>query len=278
METTDRETATFAGPQTVFSRVLVGVDGSTESRAAARQAALLLEADGELALLVAYDIASALVGGTGAGVPAYLDEDVQRKAAEDALRHAREEIQGQFSPAAKVVRGCSWEELIREAERAQDTLIAVGSHGIGRARGIVVGSTATEVVHKAPCSVLVARKAGPYFPRRIVVGVDGSPESAAAYAAARHLAARFTAELWPVVAHGGKGVDERLVGTIIDHHHEDLPDEPVPVLVAAASNADLVVVGSRGLHGFKSLGSVSERVAHQAHSSVLIVRNGRRSG
>ena len=275
--TTDSAQArTPAGPETVFSRVLVGVDGSAESREAARQATRLLEDEGELTLLAAYDIAPALVGGTGTVVPAYLDEDVQRKAAEDALRDVRAEIQGQFSSAGKVARGNAWDELIREAEREHDTLIAVGSHGIGRARGFVVGSTATEVVHRAPCSVLVARRAGAHFPSRIIVGVDGSPESAAAYAAARHLAARFRAELWPVVAHGGKGVDRRLVGTIIDHHHEDLADEPVPALAAAAAASDLVVVGSRGLHGLKSLGSVSERVAHQAHSSVLIVRNGGR--
>ncbi len=35
--------------------------------------------------------------------------------------------------------------------------------------------------------------------------------------------------------------------------------------------ADLLVVGSRGLHGAKALGSVSERVAHAAASSVLVV-------
>ena len=34
----------------------------------------------------------------------------------------------------------------------------------------------------------------------------------------------------------------------------------------------IVVVGSRGLTGIKALGSVSERVAHRSHCSVLIVR------
>jgi nucleotide-binding universal stress UspA family protein len=264
-----------AGPDTLFSRVLVGVDGSPESGEATRQAALLLEDEGELTLLSAYDTAPALVGGTGSHVPAYLDEDVQRKGAEDALRRALEQLQGHSSSTAKVVRGNSWQQLIREAERGRATLIAVGSHGIGRARGIVVGSTTTEVLHKAPCSVLVARRARPDFPRRIAVGVDGSPESGLAYAAAREVADRFTSELWPVVAHGGKGVDKRLVAEIVDRY-EDLPDEPVPALVAAAADGDLLVVGGRGLHGLKSLGSVSERVAHQAHSSVLVVRNGGR--
>ena len=43
-------------------------------------------------------------------------------------------------------------------------------------------------------------------------------------------------------------------------------------LVEAAADADLLVVGSRGLHGFKALGSVSERVAYEAACSVLVVR------
>ncbi len=260
----------------VFSRVLVGIDGSPESVEATRQAALLLEDEGELTLLSAYDTAPALVGGTGSRVPAYFDEDVQRKGAEDALRRVLEQIQGHSSSMAMFVRGNSWQELIREAERGRATLIAVGSHGIGRTRGIVVGSTTTEVLHEATCSVLVARRARPDFPRRISVGVDGSPESGLAYAAAREIANRYTAELWPVVAHGGKGVDKRLVAENVDRRHEDLPDEPVPALVAAGADGELLVVGSRGLHGLKSLGSVSERVAHQAHSSVLIVRNGGR--
>ena len=110
------------------------------------------------------------------------------------------------------------------------------------------------------------------FPSRIVVGVDGSPESVAAYAEARRLAERFDAELWPVVAHGGKPVERRLVDLIVDSRREESPDEPVGALLAAAADADLLVVGSRGLHGLRALGSVSERVAHQAHSSVLIVR------
>jgi nucleotide-binding universal stress UspA family protein len=47
---------------------------------------------------------------------------------------------------------------------------------------------------------------------------------------------------------------------------------PVDALVSASRDADLLVVGSRGLHGLRALGSVSERVAHQALCSVLVVR------
>ena len=254
--------------RSVFGRILVGVDGSPEGREAARQAVTIAERPPTL--MTVYELAPPVVGATGAGVPVYYDEDVQREAAEGVLRRTREELGAELE--AKIVRGNSWDELLREIERERITLVAVGSHGQGRARGIVFGSTATELVHKAPCSVLVARKAGDGFPGNIVVGLDGSPESAAAYAAARGLADRFGARLWPVVAHGGKPVDKRLVSMIVDHHHEDSPDDPVHALVAAAADADLVVIGSRGLHGLKALGSVSERVAHRAKSSVLIVR------
>jgi nucleotide-binding universal stress UspA family protein len=50
---------------------------------------------------------------------------------------------------------------------------------------------------------------------------------------------------------------------------ERLPDDG---LVEEAERADLLLVGSRGLTGLRALGSTSERVAHQASSSVLLVR------
>ena len=243
-------------PQTLFSRVLVGVDSSEESREAARQAAAL--AEGQLTLLAAYDRAE-------------YDGDLQPGLAEDALRRAREDVSA-VDPTGKVVRGAGSDALIHEAESDEDTLIALGSHGGGRVAGIALGSIATSVVHKAPCSVLIARKGSDAFPRKIVVGVDGSPEAAAAYAVARQLAERFETELVSVVAHGGEPVDKELVDTLVGHFREDLQDKPVLALVAASADADLLVVGSRGLHGLKALGSVSERVAHEARSSVLIVR------
>jgi nucleotide-binding universal stress UspA family protein len=50
------------------------------------------------------------------------------------------------------------------------------------------------------------------------------------------------------------------------------------VLVAEAREADLLVVGSRGLGGFKGLllGSVSQQCAHHAACPVAIIPNGNR--
>jgi nucleotide-binding universal stress UspA family protein len=231
--------------------VLVGVDGSPESEEAARQAAALTEPGGTLTLLAVYDVAPAIVGGTGSETPAYFDEDVQRERAEAALESARRALPPAPKAVTKVVRGNAADELVRELTRERQTLVAVGSHGLGRVRGIVVGSTATGLIHRAPGCVLVARKSGGDFPKLIVVGVDtAGGHSAAASATAQQLADRFGTQLRTVVAE---------------------EENPVDMLVREAADADLLVLGSRGLHGLRSLRSVSERVAHRATCSVLIV-------
>jgi nucleotide-binding universal stress UspA family protein len=50
------------------------------------------------------------------------------------------------------------------------------------------------------------------------------------------------------------------------------PRPPLEALLAAARDADLVIVGSRGLRGLRALGSVSERLGHRAPCSVLVVK------
>ena len=274
MTTTETQTRsqTTAHAEELFARVLVGVDRSRESVEAARQAAVLTEPDGTLTLAAGWTVPTPTIGVVGPTFANELNGDAYREPAETAVAIAQTAIADLATPATKVVRGMAWDVLAQEIEHEDSTLVAVGSHGQGRLRGIVMGSTATEVVHKAPCSVLVARTAGEQFPRRIVVGIDGSRESAAAYAVAQRLAERFGSDVWPVVARGGKEVEKQRILAIVGDHWENLPDEPVPALVVASVDADLVIVGSRGLRGVKALGSVSERVAHQAHCSTLVVR------
>jgi nucleotide-binding universal stress UspA family protein len=273
--TTEMRRRAAARQPSIFRRVVVGVDGSPEAREALRQAAVLLDRNGALTVVSAYDVAPTLIGGTGSGVPAYFDPEMQRQAAESVLRTACYDVHDHATPDARLVKGRAAHALAKTADETRASLIAVGSHGTGRAWGILAGSTATALAHGAPCSVLIARAAGADFPRKIVVGVDGSRASAVAYETARELAERFGAELWPVAARGGKGADTDAVATVVDRAYEELADEPVAALVAASADADLTVVGSRGLHGVAALGSVSERVAHEAHASVLVVRHGR---
>jgi nucleotide-binding universal stress UspA family protein len=102
--------------------------------------------------------------------------------------------------------------------------------------------------------------------------VDGSPQSLAATAVAESLAGRFDAELVLVAATGGRGIDLDPIQQLSPFFITD-PGHPVEALSELSHEADLLVVGSRGLHGPKALGSVSERVAHRAACSVLVVRN-----
>jgi nucleotide-binding universal stress UspA family protein len=270
MAATAKQTRLEAGRR-MFTRILVGIDGSQQALEAARQAALLQDVDGHLTLLGVWNIAP-VMGIAGSKIPYYLDEGFQRTAAEKGLREATEYVAPYTAAITRLVRGTPAATLLAEIERDEDTLISIGGSGTGRLLGIVEGSVATQLIHRSPSSVLVVRQAKDGFPRRILVGVDGSVESAAAYATARYLAERFDAELYPLVAWGGKGVDERLVAAITKGEHEDRRETPAHALTDAAERADLVVVGSRGLHGLRALGSVSERVAHTASCSTLVVR------
>ncbi|HEV3479019.1 MAG TPA: universal stress protein [Gaiellaceae bacterium] len=230
----------------IFERILCGVDGTPQSLTAVQQAARLQDPDGRLQIAAAADFAKAAQAGIGAPRAAELLE----REAEAALAAARA-----VAPAAdhKLLDGNPAAVLLHEAEGEQATLVAVGSHGRGRVAGRLLGTVAARMLHDAPCSVLVARAARDpeTWPQSVVAGVDGSAQSADALAVARSIAERFAGTL------------DQL---------EEEPARAVDALTAASDSADLVVVGSRGLHGLKSLGSVSERVAHRASSSVLVVR------
>ncbi len=262
--------AEVVGASKIFSRVLVGVDGTPASLAAVRQAGQLKAPAGTITCLAAWNLAPPLVPPMNA-VPTRAGEDIEaRELAANTVREAQA-----YLPTAEtiVVHGFAGHALLDAAAHERSTLLAVGSHDPRRAAGILLGSTATLVLHDAPCSVLLARESDHHALRRIVVGVDGSPGSAAAYSAARYLAGRFDADLAVVVAEGKKLVDLPAVSQIVGDGFRVIPEEPVRALTAASLDASLLVLGSRGLHGLRSLGSVSERVAHRVACSTLIVRD-----
>jgi nucleotide-binding universal stress UspA family protein len=252
----------------VFSRVLVGVDGSEPGFEACRQAGRLAEPRSAIEAVAVVHLADASKAGMNA--PRIADE-LEREA--DAALVEAERILGARA-RRRFVNGFVTAALLREVESTQATLLVLGSHGHRRATEILIGGVAGELLHDAPCSVLIARPAGDIgrFPRSIVAGIDGSAAAASALRTAEELALRFDVPLRVVAALRGKNVDlARVRGRTPPV--EEIDAHPLDALVASSSESDLLVVGSRGLHGIRALGSVSERVAHEAACSVLVVRS-----
>jgi nucleotide-binding universal stress UspA family protein len=243
----------------IFERILCGVDGSPESLEAARQSDILLSPAGKLTLVAVVDPMQAIhlgVALSGVHAARHVAEEIEQadEAAGLALERARAEVTRASDVEIVEAGGSPVSCLLGEIASRQASLVVVGTHGLGRVAGALLGSVATGLLHRATCSVLVARKpaaGGVWSPKRIVVGVDDSPSAKAAVAACGELQSRFDSELRPVTI-GGK--------------------RPAHGLIEAAADEDLLAVGSRSTHHALGLGSVSEHVAVHAPCSVLVVR------
>ncbi len=140
---------------------------------------------------------------------------------------------------------------------------------------------------------------------RIVVGVDGSPASAAAMAWAARYARAVGAAVrvvlaWHYPAAAGQapaGVAPPSVTAEVERSRNELLDQaitaafgdqpdvpiereiayghPAQVLIDESKDADLLVVGNRGHGGFTGmmLGSVSTHCVTHAHCPVTVVRS-----
>jgi nucleotide-binding universal stress UspA family protein len=266
--------------------VVCGVDGRRLGFEAARQAGRIASPDGRVTLVGVVEIFDALSGSWGdepprrrlhAGDDRTLEECVAELGgrARESLAWAEDQVTGPAELSSRVVEGQVHTGLLTVARDEDADLLAVGAHGGSRLAAATLAEATALVLHDAQCSVLVARHGfdPDGFPTRIVVGVDGSPESRAALALAAVLRERADGALTVVTA----GRDQQEAVAALDgfdepHDHVATPDRPVEALVTAARTADLAIVGSRGLHGASALGSVSERVAFRALSSVLVVR------
>ncbi|PBC75857.1 nucleotide-binding universal stress UspA family protein [Streptomyces sp. TLI_235] len=185
--------------------------------------------------------------------------------------------------------------LCRESKQAE--LVVLGSRRLSRTEEFLsTYSVAVPVSAQAVCPVVVVRgpehitQDPPYF----VVGVDGSPSSAAAVDVAFDLAARRGAGLraiWVWQSQLIARVDEHaavqtlrrlLTETTAGHAsrypdvrltHEVIRGHPVEELARASEHALAVVVGRRGHGGFTGmrLGSVPHGLLHHAHCPVVTV-------
>lgn len=251
----------------VFERVVVGVDGTDFGVEALRQSLALSPVDGTVHAITALDTGIAVHAGFDMShVSAQLEAEAER-----AEARAAEIIDGRLNCTTKVARGDAKTVLRQACNEYKATLLALGGRSSGRFLGMMTGETAGTLLHEAACSVLFARPrwGEQWHPDRIVVGLDGSEFSLAALAVADDLADRLGSAIQVVAATGGKPVERE--GAWAERVTEWDEGHPLGALRDRSTRADLLILGSRGLHGLRALGSVSERVAHCAHCSTLVV-------
>ncbi len=154
-------------PQTTssLSRILVGIDGSENSKRAAKLAAEIAQREGsELTILsiVSYPNypVSAVFDATALD-RAYENYSAQlRKAADGYIQNALSIAKSQGVEATgrvEQVTGSTVEALVTYAQAEKFDLIVVGTRGLGGFKKLVLGSVSSGVVSHAHCPVLVVR-------------------------------------------------------------------------------------------------------------------------
>jgi nucleotide-binding universal stress UspA family protein len=282
--------------------VVVGVDGSPAGGAAIDWAArFAAERNLPLRLIYVFPFPSLAASVAPESLPteSELRPGFERMVSEAADR-ARKAAGGELVVSGTVIEGVPAEALIDESQRAG--LVVLGSRGYGGFRGLLVGSVSVQVAaHAASPVVVVPPRSDGGSTGPVVVGVDGSELSEAAVGFAFEAASFRNAELvaisaWQVPA----GLDlvpmqvdveqfgadqDRALAESLAGYQERYPDVRVrrqvslgsaaQVLLEAAADAQLIVVGSRGRGGFAGLllGSVSQSVLHNANCPVAIIKD-----
>jgi nucleotide-binding universal stress UspA family protein len=266
-----------------ITRVVCGIEPVGRGVLAAGQAARLAPEDAPVVLVGAADVAavglSQPIGGDidmgPMPVGPYTSLEELERSVREELERAAATLGGRRGVATRIEVGGLAEALDHVSAEDDGSLLALDAPQEGRLLGIIDGEPATWLLHESARPLLLARgsRDDRAFPRSVAVGVDGSAPAAAAAEAAGEIAQRCGAGLRLVIASGGRGgagpLDE-LRARLPPHELVEDPKSAVHALNEV--DADLVVVGSRGLHGLRALGSVSERVAHGSRASVLVVR------
>jgi nucleotide-binding universal stress UspA family protein len=286
------------------NEVLIGVDGSEDSRSALRWGAGIAERLGDAVhVLRAWQYPSDAILSIGRLELPPPDKAAARIEAE--LRALLEETLGQRADQAKVevARGPAAGVLLQAAESGP-RMVVVGSRGLGGFKGLMLGSVGRQLTEHVTSPVTVVRSTAPVAPFRletIVAGHDGSPNAARAVDFAAAIATQLGAELVvasaspPATGERRGGVESRtnlaerrelletwcapLRDAGVEHHLAVVEGDARTALldVARDRHADLLVVGSRGRGPVAKLllGSVASSLAQHSEQPVTIVPHAR---
>lgn len=140
-------------------RIVVGVDGSPESRAALRWAYDEAGRRGATLEVVTVWSFPPMMGAAGMPFPA-VDASVFEEAARAGRDEAMAELpDGKVEVERKLIEGAASWILLHEAKDA--AMLVVGSRGLGGFRGLLLGSVSQQCVHHAECPVVVVRTPSP---------------------------------------------------------------------------------------------------------------------
>lgn len=313
--------------------ILIGYDGTDYSnQAIADLKHACLGVDGEAVVVTAADLWPAITNGVDPRTQPEPTEPMARTAytllstamsEAEATANQGAELVLAALPTWKVTAEVSTESptkaLINRAEKMHPDLVVVGPRGRSAVAQFVAkiirgaGSVAQQVIRFAPCSVRVGRRSRDQnaWPRplNILIGVDGSTESAAAVqivamrswpagTTVRVVAALDSFAMSMVASNmsmgesspdlhsldGGSWARHTVSRCAAELEEAGLKVEPVVsqgdpkhVLLKEAETwpADCVFVGAHGMSRFERvmLGSISAAVAERAHCSVEIARH-----
>lgn len=291
-----------------MSEIFVGFDGSEVSKHAVRWAAREARLRDE-PLVIGHALQKWLYEmpehAAHADVGRWAREDA-RTMLDDAARIAHD-VERDVDVTTRLLSGDARPALLEAAANA--SLLVVGGRGEGGFTGLLLGSVAHGVAGHANLPVAVVQGPVGDADREIVVGVDRSAGAGAALdlafaeAKARGVPLRAVYAWRPVSAamadawlianpdmllraeHADEDAARETLSEAVGASAAAHPDvkvieqigagHPVDVLVHAAANADLLIVGRRGGGMFQQLrvGSVSHGVLHHAPCPVVIVPN-----
>ena len=150
------ETGVHVEPHQTLRRILVPVDFTPASVHSLRRAASLAERFGSTVLLLHAIETHPFAMNGPAEMLMKEDEEVTRDSTEQLSRLGREEL-GPLVPARPLVRRGkkAAREILQAAETLDCDLIILAAHKRTAVGRIMFGSTTDEVMHHAPCAVLV---------------------------------------------------------------------------------------------------------------------------
>jgi nucleotide-binding universal stress UspA family protein len=289
-------------------KILIGVDGSPEGLRGAHLVATLPLSAADEVIATSVIERPVLLGAWSYAVTDLTGRlyDEAWNAAEMDAREATVEAASVLATLPCVVRKITREghpvEMLQMLVRELHAdLLVVGPHGLGRIDSILLGSVSQSLLQSMPTSILLSREPV-RVPQRILLAFDGSPHSLAAVRLLAEFPLPPEARIDVLTSTGARAgtlassrkADLRDFEVVAGQHAAEVTRQAVDLLRAAGRAAtpqvrhgdpkhdilaaahdldsDLIVVGARGIGGFRGmiLGSVSRAVSKAAPCSTLV--------